>query len=146
VSFNSAARATSVKNKSSLYSDQIPHFEIGVDRAFFGAATPSSEVDETRPEDGPKSVFEPGYRVKVRPGAPLQNALDRGVVDTCELPGCTEAHLPHSSLEVQRELSGDLAAGVVRGHVWPFLRAFAGRGAERPGHDSSVDDTDGASE
>jgi hypothetical protein len=142
----SAARVLSVKTNSDPYGIQIHHAEIVTNRAYFGGSTTSIEVDETWPENGAKALLESGYRLQIRPRTTLQDPLDARVVDSSEGFGIAEAHTVHCPAQVQHELPGDLATGVVGGHVGPFLRAFAGRGAERPGHDSSVDDTEGAAE
>jgi len=135
-----------VKTYSAFYGNQIHQSETSVDRAYFGEPMRSVQVNQTRPEDRPKPVLKFCYRLEIRPGAALQDPLDARVVNASEFFSTAEAHAVHGSLQVQDELPGDLAAGVVGGHVGPFLRAFAGRGAERPGHDSSVDDTEGAAE
>lgn len=135
-----------MKTHSDPSANQIHHHAMSTDRAYFGEPTGSIAVNETGPEHGLESVLQLGDRLEIRPSSALQNALDRRMIDPGDLAGRTEADSVHGGLQVQDESPSDLTAVVVGGHVGPFLRAFAGRGAERPGHDSSVDDTEGASE
>ena len=135
-----------MKTYSGLYGNQIHHSEINTDRAYFGGPTGSVEVDETRPEHSAKALLESRYRLEIWPSFALQDSLDARVVDTSERFSIAEAHAVHRTLQVEDKLTRDLSAVVGRGHVGPFLRALAGRGASRPGHRSSVDDTEGAAE
>lgn len=99
----------------------------------------SSVSDPSRPEVRFEAGFEPGDRGQVRPGGPVENGSDSGVVDASELTGGPQAAASEFDAEPDSEKAGDLGGRVGAGVVGPAGAEVTGLASLRSGHDHTVE-------
>ena len=105
-----------------------------------------SMLDPSGPEVGVEAGFEPGDGREVRPGRPVEDGSDRGVVDAGQLTGCAETAASERCAEPDGEQAGDLGGRVGAGVVGPARTEVSGLAPLRSGHDHTVEPPEPASE
>jgi hypothetical protein len=96
------------------------------------------------PQVSTEAPFKFGDRVKVGPGASVQDRGDRRVVHI-RGAGCgTYALVTNRRSQVLHKLASDLGRGIYRRHFRPAIRELVRMEPGRSGHRSSVDDGAGA--
>jgi hypothetical protein len=93
-----------------------------------------------RPQVSVEASLKFGDRIKVGPGAPIEDRGNRRVVHIRDTSRGSNALISDGRSQILCELARDLGRGIYRRHFRPAVRELVRMEPGRSGHRSSVDD------